>query len=62
MLYDYIKSQELSRDAPFYGLIMAAMRGADDENLRKLKAAFPETWAELQARYHAPGGRLESDG
>lgn len=60
MLYDYIKSQKLT-DEPFYALIMAAMRGADDVNLAKLKAAFPDVWEELHARYHAPGGKLPSD-
>jgi hypothetical protein len=37
---------------------MAAMRKADDTNLEKLKSVFPETLAELRARYNAPGGAL----
>ena len=47
---------------PFYALIQAAMRGADTDNLEKLKAAFPATWDELQKRYHAPGGLLPGEG
>ena len=59
-LYDYKMSIKLS-DAPFYGLIMAAMRGADTNNLEKLKRDFPDIWDELYERYHAPGGMLPSD-
>ena len=58
-LYDYRKALELSRDdPPFYSLIMAAMYKADPDNRSKLRQMFPETWAELDARYHAPGGYL----
>lgn len=56
-LTDYRESLHLA-EGSFYGLIMAAMRNADTVNLEKLKAAFPEQWAELQARYNAPGGCL----
>lgn len=60
--YDYAISKELAAaDPPFYALIMAAMRGADTPNSRKLREAWPETWAELQARYNAPGGYLEGE-
>ena len=56
-LYDYRKSLKLGMDnTPFYALIMAAMIRADSNNLSKLCAAFPEVWAELKARYNAPGG------
>ena len=44
----------------FYALLMAAMRGADTDNARKLKDAFPDVWSELQARYKAPGGFLNA--
>lgn len=44
-----------------YALIQAAMRKADTPNLEALKAAFPETWAELQVRYNSPGGLLPSE-
>jgi len=58
-LYDYQVSIELERqDVPFYGLIMAAMRHADTDNLNALRAFWPAVWDELQARYNAPGGAL----
>jgi hypothetical protein len=60
--HDYLKGRELLLDdPPFYALIQAAMRRADDHNLEKLKVAFPEIWEELEARYHAPGGMLPED-
>lgn len=60
--FDYQASHQLDiDDVPFYALIMAAMRRADTDNLEKLKEAFPETWVELDARYHAPGGRLPNE-
>jgi hypothetical protein len=56
-LYDFNVSRQIwAEDPPFYALIMAAMRKADPDNLEKLKAVFPETWAELKERYWAPGG------
>ena len=59
LFHEYLVSQELSaEDHPFYALIMAAMRKADTANTAKLKAAWPEVWKELYARYHAPGGTL----
>ena len=61
-LYDYTVSKALhDQDAPFYALIMAAMRQADSRNLSLLQAVFPDTWIELQARYNAPGGAMEAD-
>lgn len=60
-LYDYTASQQLAFDAPFYGLIMAAMRRADTANLVLLRNSWPEVWAELDARYQAPGGALPGD-
>jgi len=59
-LYDYERSKKLEGE-PFYGLIMAAMRRADTDNMGKLEGLFPEVWDELHARYHAPGGVLEED-
>lgn len=60
--HEYMCSVELARqDAPFAALVMAAMRQADTENAAKLRAAFPETWAELDARYNAPGGLLAGE-
>jgi hypothetical protein len=61
-LYDYEASRQLVQmDPPFYALIMAAMRKADTGNYAALGKAFPEARAELEARYHAPGGRLAGD-
>ena len=57
-IIEYNQSKSLSADGSFQGLIMAAMRNADNNNLEKLKAAFPDTWQELNDRYHAPGGAL----
>ena len=55
--YDYLTGRQLEGlGYPFGALIQAAMRGADTDNLAKLKAAFPEVWEELRARYEAPGG------
>lgn len=59
---DYEYSRSLAADdAPFYGLIMAAMRRADSDNLVRLISVFPEVYDELDARYHAPGGTLPGD-
>lgn len=61
-LHEYQVSIAVSReDYPFYALIMAATRGADPDNLDKLRAAWPERWAELQARYHAPAGMFPDE-
>lgn len=57
--YDYNLSKAI--DAPFYAIIMAAMRGADTFNADALRRAFPETWDELQARYNSPGGFLPGE-
>ena len=51
----------VKRDEPFYGLIMAAMAKADDENLVKLMMAWPDVWKELDERYHARGGLLKGE-
>jgi hypothetical protein len=62
-LHEYRTSKELARlDAPFYALVMAAMRQADTVNAAKLREAFPGVWEELQARYDAPGGLLPEEG
>jgi hypothetical protein len=62
-LHSYVISMALARvDRPFSSYIMAAMRKADSDNLAKLKAAFPEIWAELDARYNAPLGFLPEEG
>jgi hypothetical protein len=61
--HEFLAGREVMlADYPFYGLVQAAMRQADDINLAALRAAFPAVWAELQARYNAPGGVLPEDG
>ena len=63
-LYDYqvgIKITAKFGDDEFYGLIQACMRLADTDNLEKLKTAFPWVWADLQARFNAPGGLLPGE-
>ena len=60
--HHYKASAELLRgDPPFYALIMAAMRKADTRNVELLRSSWPDVWEDLQARYWAPGGVLESD-
>lgn len=61
-LFDYIESQSMaSHDYDFYALIMAAFRKADSDNAIKLRAAFPDVFDELYARYNAIGGRLPDE-
>ncbi len=61
-LYDYRIGRAIAADdPPFYAIIQAAMRRADTDNLDKLKAAWPEVYEELKARYHAPGGILPGE-
>lgn len=61
-LHSYQVSQELAKtDPPFSALIFAAIRKADSQNMALLTMAFPELVEEMQARYWAPGGRLESE-
>lgn len=60
--HDYEESKQIhAAGHSFYGLLMAAMRNADTFNLAKLREAFPDVAAELQDRYDAPGGVLESE-
>lgn len=58
--HEYVSSKVLN-GVPFYALIMAAMRQADNANEAKLRAAWPEVWDELDARYNAPGGILDGE-
>lgn len=61
-LRDYEISREIERKADwgedFYALVMVLMRNADTSNQEKLRAAWPDVWAELQERYNAPAGLL----
>jgi hypothetical protein len=59
---DWDQALELnSKDSSFYMLIMAAMLRADTENIERLRAAWPRVFAEVSARYNAPGGRLKGE-
>jgi len=61
-LYCYREGREIAgKDHGFYALIQAAMRKADDLNLRKLRTAWPELYDELKVRYNAPGGILPGE-
>lgn len=61
-LYDYEKSRDINlKDYSFAALIMGAMRKADDINLAKLEASFPDILNELKERYNSPGGKLEGE-
>lgn len=61
-LYDYQASRSISAtDPPFYALIMAAIRKADTQNMARLRSVFPDTYAEFEQRYNAPGGMLPND-
>ena len=58
----YLTGLEIAAiDYPFYALIQAAMRKADDNNIAKLKGMYPLVWAELYDRYNAPGGYLPGE-
>ena len=60
--HEYQCSREISRtDPPFYALIMAAMNKADTINGAKLRAMWPDVWNEAEARYNAPGAKLEGE-
>jgi hypothetical protein len=61
-LHDYRAGRALAAQGhSFYALIQAAMRQADSPNAAKLRAAWPEEMAELQARYDRTGGLLEGE-
>lgn len=61
-LREYEISREVNGQADwgedFYALVMVLMQRADTDNQAKLKAAWPDVWAELEQRYNAPGGLL----
>ena len=61
--YDYEESKRISAlGFSFYGLLMALIRKADTDSLRRLRAAWPDVVEEFIARYDAPVGNLPSDG
>lgn len=57
----YYAGMIIAANNDFQSAIEAAMRLADGENIHKLKAAFPEIYAELAERYNMPGGRLPGE-
>ena len=60
--FAYAQYRELVKeDRSVYAYIMAAMMKADDYNLGQLRAAFPEVWEDLRARYHARDGVLPGE-
>lgn len=62
-LHAYKRAVELfEADEPFYALVAAAMIKADSTNLPRLQAAFPEVWAELDARWNSPAAVLPGTG
>lgn len=61
-LHEYRASQSYALSlVPFRALLMAAMSQADDGDLRKLQAAFPDLHQEWWARRAHPGGLLRGD-
>lgn len=61
-LVDYKQSREIAEGGySFRAIVMAAFRRADTFNAERLRAAFPDIYAEVSARYEAPGGRLEGE-
>ena len=61
-LIDYLVGRELYyADLPFTALIVAAISKADDENARKLRAAWPEICETTQKRYWAPAAVLDTE-
>ncbi len=61
-LHEYRESLRISANDPgFYAIIMAATLKADDNNFRKLLAAWPDVVEERRERYNAPGGLLPGE-
>ncbi|MCT7372738.1 hypothetical protein [Mycolicibacterium llatzerense] len=60
--FDYSAARDLvAQDVPFNALIMAAMQRADSTNAAMLRSMYPAVWAEVDARYNAPGAMLPGD-
>lgn len=58
-LFDYRQSLQISATDPTFGaLVMALLRKADDENVRRIDREWPDLAREMRARYNAPGGML----
>lgn len=58
--YDFQEGMKLS-GVPFYALLYALIRKADDANTDRIARAWPGFLEEAKARYRAPGGLLEGE-
>ena len=55
--YEYEMSKRISAEGyPFYAILSALIRQADDHNLAALRMAFPDVVAMFEERYHNAGG------
>jgi CRISPR/Cas system-associated protein endoribonuclease Cas2 len=61
--YDYRQAREriMTEGYYFHALLIAAILKADSANAARLQKAFPELYAETQARYDQPGGLLPGE-
>ncbi len=61
--HDFLEGRDITMrpTISFYGIIQAAMREADTDNLELLKAAWPTVWEEFQLRRNAQGGYLPEE-
>lgn len=61
-LFDYRQSLKIeAEDFSFYAMVMGLYRRADTENQRLIERAWPDTVAELRARYNARDGLLAGE-
>lgn len=60
--YDYGLSKRIAmQDYPFYALLAALIRQADEDNLNRLKMVYPETVETFRQRYRNPGGLSDEE-
>lgn len=60
--YDYEASRRIEAEGfPFYALVMALYRQADGPNRERIAACWPDTAAEMKARYNRAGGLLPGE-
>lgn len=61
--HDFVASYDVYiNDYPFNALIMAAIRQADDDEQRRLRAAFPDVFDELVQRWNASLAKMKEEG
>jgi hypothetical protein len=62
--FDYHASLRvnMSNQGSWYALLFALIRDADDDNLAKIEALWPDRVAEFRQRYNAPDGWLAGEG